>query len=285
MEWLPVVKELLQKDDWLCTVDLKNAYLSVAVAQDPQIHLRRQDLSVRVPPVWPLQCPKSIHEAAMASNGLSTEVGPSISDIPGWPTADGLPEGIPAGQGGGGNIPVEELGVPDQPDKSLLSPPKEDRLTHVVQLCRNMLQQDFYTLRDKWPKRWECCLLLGLVLLSIIAICNTSWFNHSDSRLYLTSWWPWMPVQNRTWSGGPNICPGMVKVSSLLFQTSSWRWTPPKLAGELPVVGSGQKDSGHSQRKTSMSIAWNYKQRSSVRMVERHDPEDPSSWDWRHRLP
>jgi len=50
----------------------------------------------------------------MASNGLFTEVAPFISDIPGQPTADG----IPAGQGGGGNIPVGELGVPDQPHLS-----------------------------------------------------------------------------------------------------------------------------------------------------------------------
>ena len=40
MEGLPAVKELLRKDDWLCTMDLKDAYLSVAVAQEHRKYLR-----------------------------------------------------------------------------------------------------------------------------------------------------------------------------------------------------------------------------------------------------
>ena len=40
MEGLPAVKELLQRDDWLCTMDLKDAYLSVAVVQDHRKFLR-----------------------------------------------------------------------------------------------------------------------------------------------------------------------------------------------------------------------------------------------------
>ena len=40
MEGLPTVKELLQRDDWLCTMDLKDAYLSVAVAQEHRKYLR-----------------------------------------------------------------------------------------------------------------------------------------------------------------------------------------------------------------------------------------------------
>ena len=40
MEGIQMVKELLRKDDWMVSIDLKNAYLSVPVASDHRKYLR-----------------------------------------------------------------------------------------------------------------------------------------------------------------------------------------------------------------------------------------------------
>lgn len=40
MEGMTTVKELVQKEDWFCTIDLKDAYLSVAVNKDHRKYLR-----------------------------------------------------------------------------------------------------------------------------------------------------------------------------------------------------------------------------------------------------
>jgi len=40
MEGSEMIKDLLRKEDWMCTLDLKDAYLSVAIVQEHQRFLR-----------------------------------------------------------------------------------------------------------------------------------------------------------------------------------------------------------------------------------------------------
>ena len=59
-------------------------------------------------------------------------------------------------------------------------------------------------------------------------IFNSSWFSHSDGRLCLTHWWHWTRVQEKTWSGGPNISAlGTVEASRPCLRTPSWRQMSP----------------------------------------------------------
>ena len=65
------VRELLRRNDWMCSVDLKDAYLSVPIAKHHGKFLARCDIQVQMSTIWPFQCPKNLHKAAPASDGLS----------------------------------------------------------------------------------------------------------------------------------------------------------------------------------------------------------------------
>ena len=84
IEGLPAVKELLQKDNWLCMMDLKDAYLTVAVVQEHRKYLRFVwEAKTLLSSFRFFQYSKGIHKAPSASDGTIASSKPPISDLTG----------------------------------------------------------------------------------------------------------------------------------------------------------------------------------------------------------
>ena len=85
MEGSEMIKDLLRTEDWMCTLDLKDAYLSVAVVQENWKFMRfmwdRKIYEFTCLP-FGLQCPPHIYKASQASHGILAEAGTTIDHLP-----------------------------------------------------------------------------------------------------------------------------------------------------------------------------------------------------------
>ena len=102
------VQDLIRKNDWLVSIDLKDAYLSVPVCKDHRKFLRfvwkHVLLPIPVPTIRLEQCSKGLHKATEASDGPSQE---ARGDIPGRYATDGkVKTGTGATGAGGSDSPI-----------------------------------------------------------------------------------------------------------------------------------------------------------------------------------
>ena len=75
MEGLHLLPGLLQAQDWMVKLDLKDAYLQVPIHPNHQhlltyVPVGRKELHVQMPTIWPVLSTQSVHQIAEASGGL-----------------------------------------------------------------------------------------------------------------------------------------------------------------------------------------------------------------------
>ena len=72
MEGAKLIRDLLQENDWMVCIDLKDAYLSVPIAQEhrgtTQVCMGRPTVRIPVSSIWAQQCPPNIHEAPQVNH-------------------------------------------------------------------------------------------------------------------------------------------------------------------------------------------------------------------------
>ena len=84
MEGAKVVRDLIRKDDWMVSIDLK------AISTDPTrtlevypVRMERDDIRVSMSSLWPEQRSQSVHKVAQASDGPPQKMRNPKPDIPG----------------------------------------------------------------------------------------------------------------------------------------------------------------------------------------------------------
>ena len=97
----------------------------------PQIHLGRQNVSVHMPPLWPLQYTKSIYKTPSSGDGPFKETWPQVSDVSRQPASDGPREGIPDIQDNSGGGPTGEVRVHGEPGEISTGTNSRDILSGV----------------------------------------------------------------------------------------------------------------------------------------------------------
>ena len=111
MEGARSIRDLLRRGDWMVTIDLKDAYLSVPVDTEHRQYLRfimgRRDLRIPMSPIRTEQCSEGFHQANEASDGATETSGSALSHLPGRSTEYG---------------PVERGGWQRNPEDSVSSP-------------------------------------------------------------------------------------------------------------------------------------------------------------------
>ena len=70
MEGHYLLPDLLQPQDWMVKLDLKDAYLQIPIHPDHQNPLTFEDLHVSMPTIWSISSTKGVHKTAEASGGL-----------------------------------------------------------------------------------------------------------------------------------------------------------------------------------------------------------------------
>jgi len=73
MEGSSMIKDVLQPRDRMCSVDLKDAYLSVSGDRRHLLfYLGWQDIRIHLPPFWAMQCTTNLYQASPPNNGAFT---------------------------------------------------------------------------------------------------------------------------------------------------------------------------------------------------------------------
>jgi len=95
MKGLCVLPDLLQSQNWMVKMDLKDAYLQVPIHPDHQHLLSfqwkgREGIQVPMPSLWPIISAHSVHKATETSSGLPETEWLSADYILGRPSNDAL---------------------------------------------------------------------------------------------------------------------------------------------------------------------------------------------------
>ena len=73
------------RNDWMASLDMKDAYFSVAVREEdrkvPPIHLGRTGIRISMPTLWSEQYPTGVHQVAEANSGFPQATGNQTLDI------------------------------------------------------------------------------------------------------------------------------------------------------------------------------------------------------------
>ena len=77
MEGMHIVRDLLQRGNWMTRIDIKDQATAVfhdsnpsAASQISVVSVARKVLSVYMPPIWTGICPKSFHKDLEANRGF-----------------------------------------------------------------------------------------------------------------------------------------------------------------------------------------------------------------------
>ena len=66
-----MLKDVLKQGDWMCSIDLKDAYLLVSVAQEhltiSSFCVGQQDIRVYMPPLQVVQCSEDVYKTIKAT--------------------------------------------------------------------------------------------------------------------------------------------------------------------------------------------------------------------------
>ena len=90
MESLGMIRDLLREGDWMASIDLKDAYLSVTIwpLQVSKVSTAGQLVRVSVPSIRPEQCTSCLHQATEACP-CKTSSGYEVNNVPGRYAGDG----------------------------------------------------------------------------------------------------------------------------------------------------------------------------------------------------
>ena len=103
MESVRTVKTIIQRDNWMLKLDLKDLPLcahSPSPPEVPQVSVGRQAMAVQGPALWSEQCTPNVHQADEASRFHTEETGVPSHPLPGRHADDGPQQG--GGQEGSG---------------------------------------------------------------------------------------------------------------------------------------------------------------------------------------
>ena len=96
MEGVVLLKSLVQQGDWTVFINLKDAYLSVVVAEEHRRYLRFQwehQLYEFLSPLWPHQRPTHLYETAQASDVINKTARNQVDSFSGRYVIDGKIQG------------------------------------------------------------------------------------------------------------------------------------------------------------------------------------------------
>ena len=120
MEGAGMLRDLLQRNDWLVSIDLKDAYLSIQIAEKdvqevPTLPVERADIRGSVPPLRAQQCTQSFHKAPKTSNGPPETTRDTHNNLSGRLVSNGSIKGRDGQPSGRNPTILATLGVCDQP--------------------------------------------------------------------------------------------------------------------------------------------------------------------------
>ncbi len=79
-----IVRDLLQKNDWMTRINLKDAYFSIPIHPQHQKYLRfKEIISVHMSPFWDSLSSESTHKDHSFSGGISTQQRHTLHHLPG----------------------------------------------------------------------------------------------------------------------------------------------------------------------------------------------------------
>ena len=114
MENVAMLRDLLKEGDWMTSIDLKDAYLSVPIHEAPPFSVEGDTVRIPVPPIRDQQCPTHIHQALEASDGTAEKVGYQMCHFCGRSAPHGRVQVRADGGNPGGSNDVSAVGLPDQ---------------------------------------------------------------------------------------------------------------------------------------------------------------------------
>lgn len=89
MEGIDCVRDLLTRREYMCKLDLRDAYLSVPInpSEVSEVSVEGHNISVQCPPIWAGHGPSGLHEDTQTSLGPPKSQGPENHSLPGRPIA------------------------------------------------------------------------------------------------------------------------------------------------------------------------------------------------------
>ena len=126
LDGMHVVRDLLQKNDWMTRINLKYAYFSISIVPSAlvfsAVQITKEGISVHMPTLWPFISPEGLHKDPLPSCGVPTQQRYTMCDLSGqyFPSRSG--QGQSDGAHSNDLVTAQSLGFPGElPEISIRS--------------------------------------------------------------------------------------------------------------------------------------------------------------------